>query len=73
VVRDVGTDEDESRFWEASWELMDLAEARLVDKAFELRLSEFARCRFCRRSTPPERRHGDVCHACAERHFGIIH
>ena len=45
----------------------------LVDAAFEKRRREFVPCRFCRRPTPPEHRHGRACHGCAEGHLGIVH
>jgi hypothetical protein len=66
---------DSTRLWKrVLWEGLDDGSLReLIDDAFERRLSEFVRCRFCRRSTPPEHRHDDVCHGCAERHLGIVH
>ena len=31
------------------------------------------RCRFCGKELPPEHRHSDVCHGCAERGLGVVH
>jgi hypothetical protein len=45
----------------------------LIDAAFEQRRRELVPCRFCRRPTPPEHRHGRTCHGCAEGRLGIVH
>ena len=45
----------------------------LLAAAKRKRASEFKKCRFCKKSFPPEHRHGDVCHGCAEQHLGIVH
>lgn len=40
------------------------------------RRASFSRCRYCRRTTPPEYAHADdprVCMACAEKHLGVVH
>lgn len=37
------------------------------------REAQFRPCRICRELVPPEHRHGDVCHGCAERHLGVCH
>jgi hypothetical protein len=47
--------------------------ASMLGEAKDARQSEFVRCRFCEQRFPPERRHGDVCHGCAERHLGVVH
>jgi len=46
---------------------------RLIDAAFEKRRRELVRCRFCQEPTPPEHRHGRVCHGCAEGRVGMVH
>jgi hypothetical protein len=45
----------------------------LLAAARRARGAQFRRCRFCGERFPPERRHGDVCHGCAEKHLGVIH
>ena len=45
----------------------------LIRDAIARRDAEFRPCRYCSRPTPPEHRHRDVCHACAERHLDIVH
>lgn len=45
----------------------------LLDAAAKERRREFIPCRFCRRRTPPEHRHDDVCHSCAEGYLGVVH
>ena len=45
----------------------------LIDEARSVRAAEYVACRFCGKKCPPEHRHGDVCHGCAERHLGIVH
>jgi hypothetical protein len=65
-----------TRLWKrALWSRLgnDVALRALVDAAFEKRRREFVACRYCRRPTPPEHRHGRVCHGCAETHLGIVH
>jgi hypothetical protein len=46
---------------------------RLLLEARQARADEFSRCRFCGGEFPPERTiEKDVCHACAERHLGVM-
>lgn len=46
----------------------------LVGAAREARLSTFGVCSMCERATPPEWMHSDdVCQACAEGEFGVVH
>ena len=45
----------------------------LLTAARKKRASQFKKCRFCKESFPPEHRHGDVCHGCAEKHLGVVH
>ncbi|MDP9469240.1 MAG: hypothetical protein M3Q71_01030 [Chloroflexota bacterium] len=45
----------------------------LFAKGKEARRAEFRPCRFCRERVPPEHRHGDICHSCAEQHLGVVH
>ena len=53
--------------------LTDEALASLLQEAIARRDAEFIPCRYCGRPTPPEHRHRDVCHGCAERHLGVVH
>ena len=53
--------------------LSDKSLERLIRAARDARRNEFIPCRYCQRLVPPEHRHGDVCHGCAERHEGIVH
>ncbi len=46
---------------------------KLIEEARETRRAEFVPCQYCQRSVPPEHRHGDVCHGCAERYEGVVH
>jgi hypothetical protein len=45
----------------------------LCHEALRARAAEYVPCRFCGREFPPEHRHDDVCHDCAERELGIVH
>jgi hypothetical protein len=45
----------------------------LIQGALAARERQFRKCRFCGSRFPPERRHGSVCHGCAELHMGIVH
>lgn len=45
----------------------------LIQDAIARRDTEFIPCRYCGRPTPPEHRHRDACHGCAERHHGVVH
>ena len=63
-----------SRLWKRI-RLATLSDKRLqslICTARETRRSEFINCRYCKRPVPPEHRHGDVCHGCAELHEGIV-
>ncbi|HKQ50438.1 MAG TPA: hypothetical protein VJZ71_20365 [Phycisphaerae bacterium] len=65
-----------SRLWKRlNWEgLTDKRLTRLLEEAAAARAAEFATCRFCGESFPPESRDGaDVCHGCAEEHLGVVH
>ena len=46
---------------------------KLCDEALRAREELFKHCRFCGREFPPEHRHDDVCHGCAERELGVVH
>lgn len=45
----------------------------LFFSAREARRDEFQPCCYCGKATPPEHRHGEVCHGCSERELGIVH
>jgi len=64
-----------SRLWKRvrAEKVSDQGLGTLIQEASEARRLEFRDCKYCGTSFPPERRHGDVCHACAERHEGIVH
>lgn len=64
-----------SRLWKrVKWAaLRDGQLAELLDAARRARQREFRPCKFCHNRFPPERRHGNVCHGCAERFQGIVH
>jgi len=64
-----------SRLWRRrTWaSLPDDALPPLLEAAQRARHREFHTCRYCRGSFPPEHRTGkDVCHACAEKHEGVV-
>ena len=44
-----------------------------VHKAREARRAEFKRCKYCGQSFPPEHRHGNACHGCAEGYERVVH
>ena len=45
----------------------------LIDAARESRLAKFSICSQCDQRKPPELMlDDDVCHACAERHLGVV-
>lgn len=46
---------------------------RILHRALEARRLEFKPCKYCGERFPPDRRHGNVCHGCAEKHEGIVH
>jgi hypothetical protein len=64
-----------SRFWKrVKWS--DAAPeqiSEMTQKALAKRRAEFKPCRFCGREFPPEHRHGNVCHGCAEKHLHVVH
>jgi hypothetical protein len=45
----------------------------LLAAARRARQAQFRTCRFCGDRFPPEHRHGNVCHGCAEKHLGVVH
>jgi hypothetical protein len=49
------------------------AVADLIQGAIEVRWKQFRVCKYCGERFPPEHRHGNVCHGCAEKHQGIVH
>jgi len=61
------------------WRTLDAAEPTdavitgAIAEAMAARAAEFVACFHCGRPTPPEHRHGDTCHACAERYLGVVH
>jgi hypothetical protein len=58
----------------AKWDgLSDETLDELLTAARRARHAQFRKCRFCGERFPPERRHGNVCHGCAEKHLGVIH
>ena len=67
-----------SRYWKrikvpGSGQLNKKRMESLIEEAQGVRAAEFLTCRFCRKDFPPEHRHDDVCHGCAEQHMGIVH
>lgn len=64
-----------SRLWKRrTWRrLGDRKLKRLLDEGRQARTAQFVNCRFCGKPYPPEHRHDDVCHGCAERHLGVVH
>jgi hypothetical protein len=67
---------ESTRLWKrVRWTRLgdDAALRALIEAAFEKRRREFVPCRFCKEPTPPEHRHGRVCHGCAESRLGIVH
>jgi hypothetical protein len=53
--------------------LTDEVLASLLQEAIARRDAEFVPCRYCGCPTPPEHRHRDACHGCAEQHLGVDH
>lgn len=53
--------------------LTDEALRELIEAGHAARKAQFATCRFCGGSFPEERRHGNVCHGCAENRLGMVH
>jgi hypothetical protein len=47
--------------------------SKLVDRGRKARRRQFKPCRFCQQRFPPEHRHDDVCHGCAESYPGVAH
>ena len=45
----------------------------LVEQGRKARRRQFRRCKYCEKKFPPEHRHGNVCHGCAERELGVVH
>lgn len=64
-----------STLWQrVLWESISTADVyALCTDALRVREKQFVPCRFCGREFPPEHRHDDVCHGCAERELGIVH
>lgn len=64
-----------STLWQrVLWESISTADVyALCMDALSVREKQFVPCRFCGREFPPEHRHDDVCHGCAERELGIVH
>lgn len=64
-----------SNLWQrVLWEGIDTADVyAFCTEALQMRIAQFVPCRFCGRAFPPEQRHDDVCHGCAERELGIVH
>jgi hypothetical protein len=67
-----------SRYWKRikvpdSGQLNEKRIQSLIDEARSVRAAEFVICRYCGENFPPEHRHDDVCHGCAERHMGVVH
>ena len=46
---------------------------KLVEQGRKARRRQFKKCKYCEKRFPPEHRHGDVCHGCAEGKLGIVH
>ncbi|MGB9926920.1 MAG: hypothetical protein ACPK85_00790 [Methanosarcina sp.] len=61
------------------WKRVEVSE--ITDRELETLLKEtlkecqkqFKNCRSCKKRFRPEHMHGDVCHACAEKHLGVVH
>ncbi len=45
----------------------------LLAAGHEARAREYRACQLCGERFPVERRHGDVCHGCAETRLGVVH
>jgi hypothetical protein len=45
----------------------------LIEQGRKVRCQQFKKCKYCERNFPPEHRHGDACHGCAENELGIVH
>lgn len=64
-----------SRLWKRVKysEITDAELESLLNDALKHRANEFKKCLYCGQSFPPEHRHRNVCHGCAEKHSGVVH
>ncbi len=63
----------------SSWKRFDINSinedelSELIKQGRKARRRQFKKCKYCEKRFPPEHRHGDVCHGCAESNLGIVH